>query len=90
MLVVEGESGAPLVLSAPIGNRVPGRELPVTNHLGVFSQRIDARRGNEAVRRVGLAVPHLSGGRHASSASGRARSGESGRDRWRHLHCVRR
>ena len=39
-LVVEGESGAPLVLNSPIDNRIPGRERPVANHLGLFARRI--------------------------------------------------
>jgi hypothetical protein len=41
-LVVEGESGAPVVLNSPIDNRIPGRERPVANHLGIFAQKTDA------------------------------------------------
>lgn len=34
-LVSEGEDGEPEVLSSPIHQRIPGRERPVANHLGV-------------------------------------------------------
>lgn len=34
-LVTEGEDGEPVVLSSPIHERIPGRERPVANHLGV-------------------------------------------------------
>lgn len=34
-LVAEGEDGRPVVLSSPIHQRIPGRERPVANHLGV-------------------------------------------------------
>jgi hypothetical protein len=34
-LVAEGEDGQPVVLSSPIHERIPGRERPVANHLGV-------------------------------------------------------
>lgn len=34
-LVVEGDDGEPVVLSSPIHERIPGRERPVANHLGV-------------------------------------------------------
>jgi Phosphodiester glycosidase len=34
-LVAEGEDGEPVVLSSPIHGRIPGRERPVANHLGV-------------------------------------------------------
>lgn len=34
-LVTEGEDGRPVVLSSPIHERIPGRERPVANHLGV-------------------------------------------------------
>lgn len=34
-LVTEGEDGRPEVLSSPIHQRIPGRERPVANHLGV-------------------------------------------------------
>lgn len=36
-LVVEGEAGRPLKLNSPIDRRLPGRERPVANHLGVFA-----------------------------------------------------
>jgi hypothetical protein len=36
-LVAEGASGEPEVLSSPIHTRIPGRERPVANHLGVFA-----------------------------------------------------
>jgi hypothetical protein len=35
VLVAEGEDGEPVVLSSPIHERIPGRERPVANHLGV-------------------------------------------------------
>lgn len=35
VLVAEGADGEPEVLSSPIHRRVPGRERPVANHLGV-------------------------------------------------------
>lgn len=38
-MVMEGESGEPLVLSSPIDNRIPGRERPVANHLGIYARR---------------------------------------------------
>ena len=38
-LVVEGESDEPQLLNSPIDNRIPGRERPVANHLGVFARR---------------------------------------------------
>ena len=34
-LVTEGEHGEPEVLNSPIHQRIPGRERPVANHLGV-------------------------------------------------------
>jgi hypothetical protein len=39
-LVVEGEDGSPQVLNSPIHTRIPGRERPVANHLGVYAQRL--------------------------------------------------
>lgn len=39
-LVIEGENGRPQVLNSPIHTRIPGRERPVANHLGVFAQRL--------------------------------------------------
>ena len=41
-LVTEGEDGQPEVLSSPIHQRIPGRERPVANHLGV---RVDPGAG---------------------------------------------
>jgi hypothetical protein len=38
-LVIEGEDGAPLILNSPIHTRIPGRERPVANHLGLFIER---------------------------------------------------
>ena len=40
-LVSEGEGGSPRVLNSPIHTRIPGRERPVANHLGI---RIGSRR----------------------------------------------
>ncbi len=37
-LVVEGADGEPVILNSPIHNRIPGRERPVANHLGVYAQ----------------------------------------------------
>ncbi|MEM9459770.1 MAG: phosphodiester glycosidase family protein [Myxococcota bacterium] len=34
-LVTEGEDGRPQVLNSPIHRRIPGRERPVANHLGI-------------------------------------------------------
>jgi len=39
-LVIEGVSGEPVVLNSPIDNRIPGRERPVANHLGVFAHAV--------------------------------------------------
>jgi hypothetical protein len=36
-LVMEGENGEPVLLSAPIHNHVPYRERPVANHLGIYA-----------------------------------------------------
>lgn len=36
-LVVAGPGGRPRVLNSPIDNRIPGRERPVANHLGVYA-----------------------------------------------------
>ncbi len=38
-LVVEGKDGKPDVLNAPYHTRVPMRERPVANHVGVFARR---------------------------------------------------
>jgi exopolysaccharide biosynthesis protein len=35
-LVAQGRDGKPRVLNSPIDQRIPGRERPVANHLGVF------------------------------------------------------
>lgn len=39
VLVVEGEDGRSVVLNSPIHNRIPGRERPIANHLGVYMVR---------------------------------------------------
>jgi hypothetical protein len=36
-LAAEGASGQPVLLNSPIDNRIPGRERPVANHLGVYA-----------------------------------------------------
>jgi exopolysaccharide biosynthesis protein len=38
-LAVEGANGRPDVLNSPIHQRIPGRERPVGNHLGIFAER---------------------------------------------------
>jgi hypothetical protein len=38
-LVVRGRSGRPVQLNSPIDNRIPGRERPVANHLGIYARR---------------------------------------------------
>jgi hypothetical protein len=40
-LVVEGPLGNPRVLNSPINNRIPGRERPVGNHLGIFAKPVE-------------------------------------------------
>jgi hypothetical protein len=45
-LVVEAESGQPTLLNSPIDNRIPGRERPVANHLGIFALRVADERGD--------------------------------------------
>jgi hypothetical protein len=47
-LAIEGESGEPVLLNSPIDNRIPGRERPVANHLGIFAHRIDSAAENRA------------------------------------------
>jgi hypothetical protein len=37
-LAVEGADGEPEILNSPIHNRIPGRERPVANHLGIYAQ----------------------------------------------------
>jgi hypothetical protein len=39
-LAIEGTDGSPQVLNSPIHTRIPGRERPVANHLGVFARRL--------------------------------------------------
>jgi hypothetical protein len=41
-LVVEGADGVPLQLGSAIHTRIPGRERPIANHLGVFAQSLDS------------------------------------------------
>lgn len=36
-LVAEGMDGQPVVLNSPIDQRIPGRERPVANHLGIYA-----------------------------------------------------
>jgi hypothetical protein len=36
-LAVEGENGRPELLNSPIHQRIPGRQRPVGNHLGIFA-----------------------------------------------------
>lgn len=36
-LAVQGPDGAPRLLNTPIDSRIPGRERPVANHLGVYA-----------------------------------------------------
>lgn len=40
-LVIEGEQGQAVVLNSPIHNRIPGRERPIANHLGVYTERLN-------------------------------------------------
>jgi hypothetical protein len=37
-LVMQGQDGQPLQLGSAIHTRIPGRERPVANHLGIFAQ----------------------------------------------------
>lgn len=39
-LAIENAAGEPEVLSSPVHTRIPGRERPVANHLGVFAARL--------------------------------------------------
>jgi len=39
-LAAQGPDGRPEVLNCPIDNRVPGRERPVGNHLGIIAQPV--------------------------------------------------
>ena len=45
-LAAEGEAGEPVLLNSPIDNRIPGRERPVANHLGIFALEAAGGRGN--------------------------------------------
>ncbi|NDJ59934.1 MAG: phosphodiester glycosidase family protein, partial [Chloroflexi bacterium] len=36
-LTIAGPGGAPLILNSPIHNRIPGRERPIGNHLGIYA-----------------------------------------------------
>ena len=38
-LVAQGPGGRPVQLNSPIDNRIPGRERPVANHLGIYARR---------------------------------------------------
>lgn len=38
-MVIEGENGEPVILNSPIDNYIPGRERPVANHFGIFTER---------------------------------------------------
>jgi len=38
-LVARGKTGQPVQLNSPIDNRIPGRERPVANHLGIYARR---------------------------------------------------
>ena len=38
-LVARGRSGKSIQLNSPIDNRIPGRERPVANHLGIYARR---------------------------------------------------
>lgn len=38
-MVMQGDDGQPVVLNSPIDQRLPGRERPVANHLGILIQR---------------------------------------------------
>lgn len=55
-LVVEGNDGNPVVLNSPIHSRIPGRERPIANQLGVYA----APSSNGSCRRSGLQLPSVS------------------------------
>ena len=40
-LVIQNENGEPEVLNSPIHTRIPGRERPIANHLGIFASPIE-------------------------------------------------
>ena len=42
-LVIEDADGKPRVLNGPIHTRIPGRQRPVANHLGIFAGKIGHR-----------------------------------------------
>jgi exopolysaccharide biosynthesis protein len=37
-MVIAGDEGQPILLNSPIDNRIPGRERPVGNHLGIHAK----------------------------------------------------
>ncbi|MBW8009863.1 MAG: phosphodiester glycosidase family protein [Chloroflexi bacterium] len=37
-LVIQGENGEPQVLNSPIHQRIPGKQRPIGNHLGIFAR----------------------------------------------------
>jgi hypothetical protein len=37
-LVTQGENGQPMLLNSPIHKGIPGKERPVSNHLGIYAQ----------------------------------------------------
>ncbi len=43
-LVAQEQDGGPRQLNSPIDNRIPGRERPVANHLGVFALELGLER----------------------------------------------
>jgi hypothetical protein len=38
-MVIEDENGEAIVLNSPVDGRIPGRERPVANHIGIFLSR---------------------------------------------------
>ncbi len=44
-LVMEGDAGKPVLLNSPIDNRIPGRERPVGNHLGIYAPKLRVKPG---------------------------------------------
>jgi hypothetical protein len=46
-LVIKDEHGHPHLLNSPIHNRIPGRERPVANHLGVWYENMNISDLNE-------------------------------------------
>ena len=47
-LVIEDSNGKPYVLNTPIHTRIPRRERPVANHLGIFVPRYSVNAGSES------------------------------------------